>query len=268
MSERLFRVVSAVQEGYLKDPALNDLKTLADRVRWLDEERLRLAGEFAEGAEDVVIEREIIAKLPPRLVHEVFHRWAYLEADVTPPTDTSMPHDELSTLHWYDRADRATVDSPEPVGDHGDCDRLGMVEDAALAPRMNWTDTDRKAVLEEAIRIYGIEPGQCFDVEWPPEAHLYDPGSVYESDMEPCDSHVCDGGDDDCVDCASSVQTVIESMAQWKWTTELQIFELTFDREGQECSTREIVDQAFEVATTEQDPREVLIGPPGRGRHW
>jgi hypothetical protein len=27
-------------------------------------------------------------------------------------------------------------------------------------------------------------------------------------------------------------------------------------------------DQAFEVAITEQDPREIVIGPPGRGQLW
>ncbi len=133
---------------------------------------------------------------------------------------------------------------------------------------MRWTDADRKVALEEAIRIYGIEPGQWFDVEWPPVAHLYDPGHVYRTDFEPCDSHAEDGGDDECVDCQDSVRHVVEDMAQWKWTTTLNINEIGFDREGREFSTTTHVDQAFEVATTHQDPREILIGPPGPGRNW
>jgi hypothetical protein len=57
-------------------------------------------------------------------------------------------------------------------------------------------------------------------------------------------------------------------MAQWKWTTTLVIYEIAFDHEGRE-SDREIhTDQVHEVAITEQDPRDIMIGPPGEGRHW
>lgn len=72
----------------------------------------------------------------------------------------------------------------------------------------------------------------------------------------------------DCPDCQASMREVVEEMAQWKWTTTLRLYQIEFDHEG--CATdREVhTDQAYEVAITEQDPRDIMIGPPGEGRHW
>ncbi|MCV7202044.1 hypothetical protein H7J71_08445 [Mycolicibacterium peregrinum] len=271
-------VFAAVQDRYARDPAFTDHEARAWQVEWLRTQQEVFARQLTEegatehvreAAEDLVIEREIIATLPPRVVHEVWNNWAYLEGEVTDPVDpATVRHDELSTLHWYDRVDAATVDSPEPVGNPAEYRGSGPIEDVALAPAMTWTDADKKAALEEAIRIYGIEPGQWFDVDWPPVAHLYDPGYVYQTDFVTCDAHVEDGGDDDCQDCLDSVRDVVENMAEWKWTTALRINEIRFDREGREFSAECFSEQAFEVATTHQDPREVLIGPPGQGRQW
>lgn len=215
-----------------------------------------------------MIAREIIRELPPRLVHERRNSWAF-EAEVTEPIDLeTVRHDELSTLHWYDRAATATVDSPEPVGNPADYRGFDPIEDVALAPKMNWTDADRKVALEMAIGIYGVEPGQWFELEWPPGAHLYDPGDVCTTEFVPCDAHVEGDGNEDCVACTASVRQVVESMAEWKWTTTLRINEIGFDRDGAESSAEVHTEQAFEVAFTEQDPREIVIGPPGRGQLW
>lgn len=278
MVDRLARVFDAVQEGFLHDPRFTDPAARKRHVDLLRTQQEAFARELVEegavdhaweAAEDLVIERDIIAVLPPRVVHENRHRWAYLEAEVTDPVDpATVRHDELSTLHWYDRAAAATVDSPEPVGDPAEYRGTSPIEDVALAPEMTWTDADKKAALEEAIRIYGIEPGQWFDLDWPPVAHLYDPGHVHQTDFVSCDAHVNDDGDDDCQDCLDSVRDVVENMAEWKWTTALRINEIGFDRDGEEFSTECYSEQAFEVLTTRQDPREVLIGPPGQGRHW
>ncbi len=54
-------------------------------------------------------------------------------------------------------------------------------------------------------------------------------------------------------------------MAQWKWTTALRINEIAFDRDGREFSRECHFEQGVEIATTHQDPREILIGPPGQG---
>lgn len=179
-----------------------------------------------------------------------------------------MHHDELSTLHWYDRADAATVDSPEPVGNPAEYRGSGPIEDVALAPVMTWADADKKAALEEAIRIYGIEPGQWFELDWPLVAHLYDPGSVYQTEFEPISEHAEEDGDDECVACQDSVRQVIEDQAQWKWTTTLRINEIAFDRDGREISHEFHIKKGVAVATTSQDPRDILTGSPGAGWRW
>ncbi len=60
----------------------------------------------------------------------------------------------------------------------------------------------------------------------------------------------------------------IGQMAQSKWTTTWYLNEIRFDRDRQEYSVEGHTDPAFEVAVTEQDPRQVLIGPPGQGTRW
>lgn len=266
MSDRLLRVFTHVQEHYPHNVMDDD--AVAAHVRWLNMECDRLTPELGEAAEDAVIEREIIGKLPPRLVHEVWNRWAYLEAEVTPPTDTSIPHDELSTLHWYGRAAEATVDSPEPARDPWDYRGADPIEDVTLPPKMAWSETDRKVALEKAVGIYGLEPGDWLELDWPPRGSLWSPGHVYMTPMEPCEAHIEDDGDDECEDCVASVRQDVEEMAQWKWITTLRFNEIRFDRDGAEYVAEVDIDQAFEVAITEQDPREILIGPPGHDTRW
>lgn len=94
---------------------------MIDRLTRQELIALQLEDEGADGdiwaaAEDLAIEREVIAMLSPRVVHEHRHRWAYLEAEVTDAVDPAVVrHDELSTLHWYDRAATATARSfPQP----------------------------------------------------------------------------------------------------------------------------------------------------------
>jgi hypothetical protein len=103
-------------------------------------------------------------------------------------------------------------------------------------------------------------------------AHL---GNTDTTDFEPCDAHAAIYGEsadtgicDDCPDCQGSVREVVEQMAQWKWTTTLRINEIAFDREGIECDVEIYSDNTFEVAIIEQDPRNIMIGPPGEGGHW
>lgn len=91
---------------------------------------------------------------------------------------------------------------------------------------------------------------------------------MYQTEFEPCDEHVEVDGDEDCSQCQDSVRTVIDQMAQWKWTTTLRINAIAFDDDGREHSTEVHVEQGYEIATTVQDPREVLIGPPARDWHW
>lgn len=275
MADRLSQVFATVQERYLRRSDFAGEEAAAAQVDRLREikrrtlEELRTSGAdpdwLDERAEELVITREIVGRLPPRLVHEVRNSWAYLEAEITDLVDTSVPHDELSTLHWYDRAAEAKVDLPAPVGNPADYE--GAIEDVALPPTVRWTDADQKTALEYAIGIFGVEPGQWVELDWPPAAHLWDPGRVYQTDFEPCEAHV-DEESEGCAACDESVQQLTERNAQWKWTTTLRINEIAFDRDGKEYSTEIYSDQAFEVATTEQDPREIVIGTPGQGKQW
>jgi hypothetical protein len=194
--------------------------------------------------------------------------WAYREAEVTEPLDPAkVDSGPLSTLHWYDRAADAHVDAPGRVGNPWSYNGIDPIEDVALAPKVEWTEADKKVALERAIGVYGLEPGQWFDLEWPPTAHLWTPGHVYTTDFEPCAAHL-EADDEDCPDCQDSVREVVEEMAQWKWTTTLRIYEIEFDHEGREVDHEVHAEQAYEVAITEQDPREIVIGPPGAGTRW
>lgn len=64
------------------------------------------------------------------------------------------------------------------------------------------------------------------------------------------------------------MREVVQQMAQWKWTTTLRIHQIGFDAEGRECDKEIYSDNTFEVAIIKQDPRDIVIGPPGEGRRW
>jgi hypothetical protein len=281
-----------VQEKYLHDPGFVDAECLARHVDWLRQKQTMLAGEIWDAvdqeqpgglrgadavmaaldaharAEDAMIEREIIGRLPRRLVHDVRHGWVYREAEFSQPMDpVRTDTGPASTKHWFERADDAAV-TVERVGNPADYRGSDPIEDVALAPRVAWSDADRKEAMEKAIGAYELEPGQWIELEWPPTAGLWDPGYVYTTDYEPREAHAHEGAYGDCPDCADSVQEVVESMAQWRWTTTLQVNQLAFDREGNECRDEVFSDNAFEVAIVEQDPRHIVIGPPGEGRNW
>lgn len=292
MPDRLLRAFETVQEKYLRDPGFVDAECRARHVDWLREKQRLIAGEIWDAvdqerpdglrgtdavmaaldaharAEDAVIDREIIGRLSPRLVHDMRHGWVYREAEFSQPMDPARTDTgPASTEHWYERANDAAV-PVERVGNPADYRGIDPIEDVALAPRVTWSDADRKEAMEKAIGVYDLEPGQWIELEWPPTAGLWNPGHVYTTDYEPCEAHAVEGGCDDCEDCNDSVQEVVEAMAQWRWTTTLWINQLAFDQDGTECHVEVYNDNAFEVAIVEQDPRQVVIGPPGEGRNW
>lgn len=295
MADRMLRVFEVIQDDYLREPQYVEVEARHRRVQQLRAERERLAGELwdeanrtSEGlhgpdavraaldayaqAEETVIEREIVGQIPPRMVHESRNARIYREVnDIQPLDPANVDIGPDSVKHWYDRAREAGV-TVEPLGDPADS-IIGIdpIEDVALAPRVDWSAGDEKRALQEAIRIYGLELDQWIELDWPPTAHLSDSGYVYTTDFEPCEAHfgaedeaVCDG----CSDCQDSVREVVEQPAQWKWTTTLRINEISFDCDGDERDREVYSDLAFEVAVIEQDPRDILIGPPGAGRLW
>jgi hypothetical protein len=281
-----------VQEKYPRDPGFVDAECRARHVDWLRGQQRLLAGEMWDAvdqersgglrgtdavmaaldaharAEDAVIDREIIGRLPRRLVHDMRHGWVYREAEFSQPLDPAhIDTGPASTKHWFKRADDAAV-TVERMGNPADFRGSDPIEDVALAPRMTWSDADRKAAMEKAIGVYELEPGQWIQLEWPPTAGLWDPGHVYTTGYEPCEAHADGDACDDCAECQDSVQEVVEAMAQWRWITTVQINKLAFDRAGNECHDEVFSDNAFEVAIIEQDPRDIVIGPPGEGRNW
>jgi len=300
VNDRLFRAFETVEEKYLRNPAFADSEARHRHVDWLGKEQERIAGEIWDyqdrdrlpdglhgadavdtalqahaRAEEVVIERDIIGRLPHRLIHEVRNSWAYREAEFTEPLDPArVDTGEMSTIHWYDRADEARV-YVGPVGNPHYYMGSDPIDGVALPSHVHWTEADKKEALEKAVRIYDLEPGPWIELEWPPTPYLWDSGHVYTTDFEPCEVHagpywasddtsICD----DCPDCQASIREVIERMAQWKWIASLRMNEIGFDRDGNEYDTEVYGDNAFEVGIIEQDPRNLMIGPPGEGRFW
>ncbi len=234
MNDRLLRILEAVQEKYLHAPRFVDVHARQEYIAGL---RTKVDAT----SEDDVIREDIVGLLPPRAVHEAVNAWAYREAEFVEPTDETLPATEISTIGWYDRADEATV-SVGPVVDPGEYDGFDPIEDRALPPEMRWNNADHRTAMEEAIRIQGLEPGQWIELDWPPVGHLWSEGSVHEG--------------------------VIDQMAIWKFTTTMRIHEIAFDDYGREFFREDYAEPGFEVAAIEQDPREIIIGPPGEGENW
>ncbi|MCZ4537877.1 hypothetical protein O4159_20950 [Gordonia terrae] len=138
----------------------------------------------------------------------------------------------------------------------------------AIPPQVEWTEADRKTVLDEAVSTYGVAPGEWYSVEWPPtECSLWTPGYLVTSEWEPCDEHTDDPDSDEaleCVRCEDSVTTDIEEMALWKFTTKLTHHRIGFDSNGSLVVDRftEEIDPLFEVREITQDPRLIRIGLP------
>ena len=130
MTDRVLTAFEHVQDRYMRDPEFADTHARYRHVRRLHEVQEGIAGDLWDAAdrdrgpdglhgaeavtaaldaharaEDWVIEREIIGRLPPRLVHELRNGWAYREAKVTEPLNPAkIDSGPLSTLHWYGRA--------------------------------------------------------------------------------------------------------------------------------------------------------------------
>ncbi|MFF7944755.1 hypothetical protein ACFZC5_34090 [Nocardia gamkensis] len=300
MSDRLFHVLQTVQQKYLHDPSLNDEASLRDRVRELERGQERIAGEewdrlfedrrpgtlhgveavqnmlaLYAAAEDQVIEREIVARLPARAVHEHRHKWAYLVSEITPPIDPELIYTGAgSAKTWLERAAAAGMET-ERVNNPWDYHGIDPIEDLALPPDVSWTDADKKAAMESWIDAFGLEPGHWIELDWPPEANLWSLGHLYRTEFEPCEAHAeayddVDGDEsyfEDCADC-SQVEVIVEEMAQWTWSTSVNLMKLYFSSEGEELDRRVYRDGSFEICTMEQDPRDIVIGPPGRGSRW
>ncbi len=217
-----------------------------------------------EKAEDQAIADGLIARIPHRRIHDRRHRWTNFEAEVTEPVN--IPHvntGRSGTAGWHRRAEDEHIDV-EYLGDTGGYDGFDPIEDRALPPEVPWTDADKKVALDKYIELHGLARGEWVDMEWPPEPSLWTEGSCYLTEGEPCPAHLEEGEPDDCADCQASVTEEIAQMAVWNWTTTVRTYEIGFSAAGEERE-EEYADHGYLVATIEQDPRDVLIGPPHRG---
>lgn len=287
MTIRMYRALTAVQE-YAGAP------TPEDGYAALDREQRQVAGDLWDAAdaaagglrgaaavdaarcahgeaEDVLIERKIVGSLDPRAVHEARHRDLYRGRDLGAPLAPAQSvATRADTQHWFAEAERRGVDI-ERVGDHGPYSGPDPIEDLALPPRVPWGPADHRAMLEDAGRVHGLAPGRWIELEWPPTAGLSTPGEVVTTRFAPCDRHENDADEsrwDDCADCQDSVREVVERMAEWTWIAPLTVRQIRFDVDGTERSEVVYADPGHEVAVTTQDPRDVLIGPPGRDTMW
>lgn len=295
MTDRLYAVTAAVWRSYIGIPAgessddgrdflYGEYRRLTERCeevagtlwdcgaeRWFGSHDRPIGGRDAVSlakkalldAEDQVIKGEVIGKIPHRKIHDMRQQWTHFEAEVTEPGDLArVDAGPIGTKAWRDRADEIGVEV-EYVGSAGDYDGSGPIEDRALAPAVEWTDADKKRALDEYIESRGLEPGEWVDMEWPPEASLWTEGHWYWSEIEPCPDHKEEDPEDVCMDCEDSRTPVIDQMAVWHWTTTVQTYELEFREDGSERES-EYADHGYEIATVEQDPRDVLLGPPRR----
>ncbi|BBY96927.1 hypothetical protein [Mycolicibacterium fallax] len=286
MTIRIHRALTAVQ-GYAGEPVPEGAYEM------LDQQQRQMAGDLwdaadaeADGlrgaaavtaalaahhqAEEVVVDLVVLGSLDPRAVHEDRHRDLYGAGLGAPVDPTESAATRADTRHWFAEAERRGVDI-ERIGDHGSYSGADSIESLALPPRAPWGPADHRAMLEDAVRLHGLAPGRWIELEWPPTAGLATPGQVVTTSFAPCDRHENDADEsrwDDCADCQDSVREVVESMAEWTWIAPLTVRQIRFDVDGTERSEVVYADPGHEVATTTQDPRDVLIGPPGRDTKW
>lgn len=297
MNERLRRILATVQELYLHDPELSTEAARETLVRQLAVERQQIAARIWDeeygctgvttgadvistalaawrAAEDEVVEEQIIGRIADRALHERRNAMVYFEADLTAPLD----HDNLDTApensrFWFERADAAGVD----VGRRGpDSDSYGVytIEDVALPPQLSWQAADQRVVMEKFIDRHGLEPGQWLELEWPPDGHLTTEGHVYWTEFEVCEAHsetyyetnLCEIDFEDCERCVQP-ERIVEFPAVWCFTTTVRTFEISFDTDGHERA-EEVDRDDVTVGELEQDPDDILTGPPEPGRRW
>ncbi|MEZ5210136.1 hypothetical protein [Gordonia sp. (in: high G+C Gram-positive bacteria)] len=289
MNDAVRRALEALRESYPHDPAIDTAECFRREVAEITARRDVLAGEYWAGmtagetdaaaavraaflareqADEATIARYIADRIPPRAVHDARHAALYARAASSSVVPGHLD-DPGADAAWLARAEDSGFGT-ELLGGTEDYCSSEPIEDIALPPDVAWTAADEVAALEYAIDVFGIDPGQWFEVQWPPEAWLWSPGHSYETEWAPCARHVDDdsGVADDCDDCADSVAVIVETPAQWRFTTEVRIWRIAFDEAGHEVDCEVATERGFEVRSLTQDPRHIVVGAPGRGSRW
>lgn len=136
-------------------------------------------------------------------------------------------------------------------------------EDYALPPALPWTERLRDLALRAYNERFGkyLDPGQRYEMDWPPEGSLSHPGSWYV-EVPSCRVHGEDL-DDGCPECEAAEAepvVVIDRPASWEWNvrTRLVITETLPDGSSREYEEDE---DRWLLGYTDVDPREVEYGP-------
>ncbi|MBY6685145.1 hypothetical protein HQ305_00285 [Rhodococcus sp. BP-149] len=201
------------------------------------------AFEAHDRAVDDVMGEYVARTVPAQAVHEGRHR------DLRDATKTLDPPAE--------RVRSVGVES-EKLGSPAEYSGSSPIEDVALPPEVPWTAADKWTALERVIAQYGIDPGHWYDIEWPPEASLYDPGHVDETEMVLCEQHQ-EASPEGCPACEGSVREVVESLARWVFHADVRSYRLSFDGSGREIEHHVATERGVEVGSITQDPREIGI---------
>lgn len=291
MFDYLGRAVAALHERFPLDHAAGKDET-RPTVAELESRRDELAGGYwaemmsgdtqkvdpaeavrravcARGRADAkVLDEYVHAVLTPRAAHDAEHRdlYAVASAQAVLPDHIDDPGPDRE---WMARARAAgfsteTLENPE--------DYVGpLIEDVAIPPDVSWNAADLVTALESVIATYGIEAGQWYEVDWPPEVYLSNAGHVYQTEWEPCAAHFEDDDSaeaEQCLDCEASVRTVVEQPAEWSFTTKIRTLALAFDDDGRLTEAEVWTESGIEIRSLTQDPRCIEVGPPGQGIHW
>lgn len=188
---------------------------------------------------------------------------------VGPSCDATSVEDALKTALSELRpirtwASATAVGVPEPWQRTEDTwDLPAPPEDYALPPALPWTERLRDLALRAYNERFGkyLDPGQRYEMDWPPEGSLSDPGSWYvETPSCPMHGEDLDDGCRECDAAAAEPSTVIDRPASWEWNvgTRLVITETLPDGSSQEHEEDE---DRWLLGFTDVDPREVEYGP-------
>lgn len=136
-------------------------------------------------------------------------------------------------------------------------------EDYALPPALPWTERLRNLALRaynERFEKY-LDPGQRYEMDWPPEGSLSNPGAWYV-ETPSCPVHGEDL-DDSCPECETADAkpvVVIDRPASWEWNVGIRLVtrETLPDGSSQE---QEEDEDPWLLGFTDVDPREVEYGP-------
>lgn len=136
-------------------------------------------------------------------------------------------------------------------------------EDYALPPALPWTERLRDLALRAYNARFGkyLEPGQRYEMEWPPEGSLSHPGS-WHVEFPWCRIHGEDL-DEDCPECAAAdaePTVVIDRPAAWEWNARTQLVITETLPDGSTRTYGEDEDRWL-LGYTDVDPREVEYGP-------